>query len=269
METPRSPSAVESAVAAGSTAGFVARDPLVLQDTNNCVVWLRPHEVIAKVGVRPVVRDALRREVDVARYLHAAGAPVGEPLGWFEAGRFPVSLWRRVAVTGAPVSPPDHAGTLAAVHAALRGYLEPLPSFWAATDDAGAALFDDHQMRALPDADLAMLRAEYERRVSDLRSMELDVRPIHGEPHEGNVLASEHGPVVIDFEAASVGPIEWDLGCAPPGVADATVGVDLDVVRAARHLNSVRVATWCWASPHPAMRRYGVDQLENVRRAQR
>ena len=95
------------------------------------------------------------------------------------------------------------------------------------------------------------------------------MQPIHGEPHQGNILATSHGPVLIDFEAVCIGPIEWDLGCAPPGLVDAVPGVDADAVGVARHLNSVRVATWCWASTHPAMRHYGVEQLEAVRRAQR
>ena len=252
-------------MAIGGDAGYVDADPDVIQDTNNVVVWLRPHPVIAKVGVRPPVRDALRREFEVCVFLHGNGAPVGRPLEWSDSGRFPVSLWRREDVTGRAPDPVAVAEALSAVHAALHSYTPPLPSSWAATDEARAALADDRLMSALPGPDLTMLREAAERAVAEVRAFEPSVQPIHGEPHEGNVLDTASGVVLIDFEAVSVGPIEWDLACAPPAVADAVQGVDRALVEAARHLNNVRVATWCWASLHPEMRRYGIDKIAEVR----
>ena len=56
--------------------GIRADNPLLLQETNNTVVWLRPSDVIAKVGTSPDSADELRREYEVARALAALGAPV-------------------------------------------------------------------------------------------------------------------------------------------------------------------------------------------------
>ena len=59
---PRTPSTAESdrlmnmtpgmraAINVASRLGLHADDPVLIQETNNTVVWLRPHPVIAKVG---------------------------------------------------------------------------------------------------------------------------------------------------------------------------------------------------------------------------
>ncbi len=46
--------------------GIRADNPLLLQETNNTVVWLRPSDVIAKVGTSADSADELRREYEVA-----------------------------------------------------------------------------------------------------------------------------------------------------------------------------------------------------------
>ena len=73
-------------------------DPILLQETNNTVVWLRPHEIIAKVGTWAHSEEALRREHDVATILAAAGAPIALPVRDAEPVRdehsgFLVTLW--------------------------------------------------------------------------------------------------------------------------------------------------------------------------------
>ena len=125
-----------AATAAGVASGLAVGDSVLLQDTNNVVVWLRPHAVIAKVGVRPNVGVSLLREVEVCRYLYGVGAPVAEPLAWFDDERLPVSLWNQIEMTGREYSSRDHGVALEIVHAALRGYEAPLPSYWSATDQA-------------------------------------------------------------------------------------------------------------------------------------
>ncbi len=268
VNEPRDP-AVEAAIAAGVAAGFPVGEPVILQDTNNVVVWLRPHPVIAKVGVRQHVRDSLRREVEVCQYLHAAGAPVGEPIAWYDDEPHPVSLWSRLEATRPACSPRDHADALRAVHGPLRRYSAPLPSYWAATESAKDMLFDDERMHAIKHADAALLRDAYRRFADQILAFDPPLQPLHSEPHTGNIIATADRAVLIDFEAVSVGPIEWDIACCPAAVAAEFPNIDHDLVRAARLLNAVRVATWCGASPHPAMRPYGVEQLEVVRRALR
>ena len=40
---------------------------------------------------------------------------------------------------------------------------------------------------------------------------------IHGDAHLGNLIASQTGPVLCDFDATSIGPREWDLTPAAVG----------------------------------------------------
>jgi hypothetical protein len=265
--TPMLEAAMNAATAAGVASGLAVGDSVLLQDTNNVVVWLRPHAVIAKVGVRPNVGVSLLREVEVCRYLYGVGAPVAEPLAWFDDERLPVSLWNQIEMTGREYSSRDHGVALEIVHAALRGYEAPLPSYWSATDQAREALYDDNQMRALPYADVSILRSAFERFAAEVLAIDTPVQPLHGDPHSGNTIMTERGAVLIDFEAVSTGPVEWDFACCPVGVAEAFPNLNHDLVRVARLLNAVRVATWCWASPHPAMRSYAVEHLELVRRS--
>jgi hypothetical protein len=73
---------------------------------------------------------------------------------------------------------------------------------------------------------------------------------------------------LVDFEAASIGPLEWDLASVPPGVADVFRGIDHDLLAVLRLLSSARVATWCWSlADHPSMRIHGEHHLAVVRRA--
>ena len=50
---------IDAAVRVGSHHGFATDTPILVQETNNTVVWLRPHAVIAKVGTRSHSTEAL------------------------------------------------------------------------------------------------------------------------------------------------------------------------------------------------------------------
>jgi hypothetical protein len=56
--------------------GIRADNPLLLQETNNTVVWLRPSDVIAKVGTRADSADELQREYEVARLRERCRGPI-------------------------------------------------------------------------------------------------------------------------------------------------------------------------------------------------
>jgi aminoglycoside phosphotransferase (APT) family kinase protein len=157
---------------------------------------------------------------------------------------------------------------LGRVHDGLRGYGGALPGWLGAVDHARATLADDDRMAALPADDLHLLRTSFDTWAARLRDRTTPERPLHGEPHLGNVVVTADGPVLIDFEGASTGPPEWDLASLPPGVADRYGGVDGDRLALARLLDSARVATWGWAyAEHPTMRRHGEHHLAVVRRA--
>lgn len=261
--------AVEAAIEVGEAAGFRDARPVVLQDTNNVVVWLAPHEVVAKVGMWAHSSEVLGRELDVCSYLASSGAPVAAPIGQLRrsaATDWPVSLWERVPSTDIEASDQDLARMLELVHAALKGCPVELPSYLVAVDHARATLFDDDRMAALSPSDLDVLRLAFEEWSEGARHRRAPLQAVHGEPHLDNVILGTAGPTLIDFEAASIGPLEWDLASMAPGVAEAYGRVDPDLLALLRLLNSARVATWCWAfADHPRMRAHGEHHLEVVR----
>lgn len=266
--------AVRAAVDIGAAAGYCDVQPVVVQETNNVVVWLAPHQVIAKVGVWPHSADVLAREVEVCAQLAALGAPCAAPIGALtvdSASGLPVSLWVRLeAVAGARPAPEDLARTLRRVHVALRSCDVELPSFFVAIDHARAALSDDNQMAALSRRDLVLLREAFDEWARAVRDWPTSEQPLHGEPHLGNVIATAGGLHFVDFEAVSLGPMEWDLASMDAEVSDAFDDVDRDLLDLLRLLNSARIATWGLAgAQHPSMRAIGEHHLEIVRRAPR
>ncbi|MEV5894663.1 hypothetical protein [Nonomuraea fuscirosea] len=77
--------AVSAAVASAREHGVRVREPVVLNDSFNLRVHLRPAPIVARVPTvtalgRPRPAEALEREPAVASYLHTAGAPVVPPL---------------------------------------------------------------------------------------------------------------------------------------------------------------------------------------------
>ena len=238
--------AIDAALAAGRAAGYEHARPEVLQRTNNVVVWLAPHPIVAKVGIRSNSRRLLQRESELCAELVALGSPVPTP--WRDsplhsehglrpgAGRYgdaelPVSLWRQVDTRGAAPTPIETATLLRRVHedlarCDLTRLDEPLPSYLDALDGpegADAAEFSEAGGGATTSV------------------------PLHGEPHSANVLATSRGPVLIDFEGACIGPVEWDLAIVAPEVAAAYAAlpgdpVDLERLEVFRRLRAIQGA---------------------------
>ncbi|MGH4019382.1 MAG: phosphotransferase family protein [Pseudonocardiaceae bacterium] len=70
-------------------------------------------------------------------------------------------------------------------------------------------------------AKIDRLRAAAERLRPFWEAPSGDLRPLHGDVHPGNLIATRDGPVWIDFEEACRGPVEWDLALLSWSDADA------------------------------------------------
>jgi hypothetical protein len=95
--------AVDAVIRAAALHGHGVDDPRIIQETNNVVVWLYPHAVIAKVGRRSDSFEPVLREDAVAAALARLDAPVAAPLSGTrpfrdEATGFIVTLWQRLDV---------------------------------------------------------------------------------------------------------------------------------------------------------------------------
>ena len=147
----REPEAIEAALRVGAMFGYTSEQPVLIQETNNSVVWLRPHPVIAKVGKWPQSEASLIKEHAVASGLIAVGAPVAPPIAGIApthdgATGFIVTLWEGLKTTeGLHATAEQIAGSLRELHAGLARYGGDLPNFEAALDLAEAALRDDER----------------------------------------------------------------------------------------------------------------------------
>lgn len=263
-----------AAIHAADQLGLKLDEPLLIQETNHTVVWLRPLPIIAKVGTHRNSAEALVHEHDVASALALRGAPIAPPLPGTTAMRdretgLVVTLWSRLDHDPtAKADGPIVGHSLIRFHEALDQCDVALPSFRDGLERTRTALFDDLQIAALAPADRAFLRAAFTDLMSRLDAVTFPEQRLHGEPHSGNYLLTPNGLRWIDFEDACRGPVEWDLAFLPADGVATFKDVDVDLLALLQPLNSARVATWCWVQARfPEMRRHGEHHLALVRDA--
>lgn len=266
--------AVRAALEVAGEVGLRPDDAVVLQETNNTVVWLRPEPVIAKVATRPDAKSDVRLEHAIGTELAALRADAAAPL----PGVAPVvhaetscvvTFWERLdRAVRAMVAPDELVQSLNELHLALAKTHTPLPSFRTALTRARAALDGDSFMAALAPEDRLFLRRVFDDRLAQLDDSSFDEHRLHGEPHDGNRVVTTEGLRWIDFESCCLGPLEWDLAFLPPELDRRFPQVDAELLQLLRQLNSARVATWCSAQARfPEMRRHGEMHLALLRAA--
>jgi Ser/Thr protein kinase RdoA (MazF antagonist) len=230
LATSRSAAAARAAVAAAGALGVIGVEPAILADGSNVIVHLAPSPLVAKVpgsstAVRPGIDGWLGRELDLACFLTAAGAPVMTPSAEVpaqvhHAEGHAMSFWTYLKPSDA--WPPDEAtigSMLRDLHGVLRSYpaallpslpdgpLADIPAFLARrqTSPASQALVSD------PDA--AVLAEAFSRLTGELGAATANapVQALHGDAGAGNLMATGGGWVWHDFEEAWSGPVAWDL----------------------------------------------------------
>jgi hypothetical protein len=217
----RSRRAVRAAVVVAAEHGLPIRDATVLKDGSNLTVELLPARVVARVATNTgLVRDAeefLTRELDVAGFLTATGAPVVSPSGKIDPGPHErdglvLTFWERAPVVPEPADPAAAAAALRRCHEALPAYGGELRELGMLTEarELLERLADEEVFRP-PDA--AFLAVAGELFAERIGALGLALRPIHGDAHLRNVLNTEDGPLWADWEDAFLGPLEWDLAC--------------------------------------------------------
>jgi hypothetical protein len=193
-------------------AGLSSDGAELLRIGENAIFQLAGNPIVVRIARSPDRLPRVKREVCVARWLAATHVPAVHVADEFDqpliVDGHPVTFWH--AVTGGEPIPThvDLARLLAAYHAApdcpcdLHTF-EPL-----AISKSRLAKADDIDVndRDFLETHCADLTAQFK----DLE-FALPQGPIHGDAHTKNLL-TDHGQVVlIDFEAAAIGPREWDL----------------------------------------------------------
>ena len=256
--------AVRAAAAVARRHGLRVSEPRILSDCNNTIVHLAPLPLVAKVchtTGRPAGPAALGRELEIAQHLQESGAPVvpisaevPSKVHIFETQA--LTFWQyRERDLDATLNSASAGRSLAEVHAALATYRGPLPTFIdRQVKRAGLLLAEPISLGGLAPSDREFLAGEHRRLTGELIGRNLLPRVLHGDPHPGNFLVSHCRHLLIDFESACLGPLEWDLSALPDG--GATFPHDPDLLALLRRLRRLCAAVWCmaqaWRSPELA-----------------
>jgi Ser/Thr protein kinase RdoA (MazF antagonist) len=237
-----------------------AQRAVVLTDWNNTIIRLLPSAIVAKVGTSHFgdsELESLERELEVASHLAACAAPVIAPTRRVAAGPhhlqgLTMTLWQyERPVASAALVPSQMALALATVHWALAKYQGALPDFRLELDDARRCL-DPERSVALAPADRRFLLGVVSEVDAALAELGGPRRPLHGSPHRANWLVSANGPLLLDFETACCGPVEWDLSALPDDALAFFPAADHELVATMRRMRSVCVAAKCWVAPERA-----------------
>jgi len=209
----------EALTAVCAEAGLDPAGAELLRCTNNAVFEL----ATAPVVVRIVASNALRHRVDkvvrVATWLAVHDLPavrlvpgIGQPVS---AGPYVATVWETVPHGGKRPRGRDLAKLLRRLHEL------PKPPFalpaWEPLDDVRRRI---GEADGLDDADLRFLIDRLDEVSDRLDALEFasPTSLLHGDAHLGNLIPSPAGPVLCDFDSASLGPPEWDLTPLAVGV---------------------------------------------------
>jgi hypothetical protein len=249
--------AVEAATRLVRHLGLDRVDPTILHESQHITIGLSPLDIVARV-VSADQAEAIRRlnrELAVARHLVEKSAPVIRPTSELPAGPhlhqgFALTLWRFVDHVAADGDNAEHAASAAAalrrVHEGLADFRDDLPSFWIKVEQCRNLLENDSALPALCVSDRRFLLMFYDRIRGLLDGLSINLVPIHGDAHFGNVFITSDGAQWNDFEDVCVGPREWDIGWLPGRDLDGFEPIDHNLLSVLHYLRSWCVSVWCW-----------------------
>jgi hypothetical protein len=209
--------AIQAATDVAIAQGLRFDRVVVLQDLSNVILRFEPTPVVARVSTMTALyrqgHGWFEREVVIAKYLTAAGAPIIPVSDLLEPGPHShlgvvLSFWQFVQVLPEPGDPVQIGQALHQCHHTLKHFAGELPLL-ALITEAQQILSQLIQQSEFSSVDAALLEQVGERSYERLR--QLPNQPIHGDSHFGNVLNTLHGNVWTDWEDVFLGPVEWDL----------------------------------------------------------
>ena len=262
-----------AAMSIASSLDLTADDAIVLHDSNKLTLRLLPCDVLARVA--PAEHQDSQFEVDLAQRLAESGCPVAalerrvDPRV-YERDGFMVTLWTYYEpATPREVSPADYASALERMHAGMRKLDIASPHFTDRVDQAQQLVASRELTPALAAADRELLGDTLRRLRRVIGDRGAAEQLLHGEPHPGNVLATENGLIFIDLETCCRGPVEFDLAHAPEEVSEHYPGVDQDLLRECRILVLAMITTWRWerGDQLPNGRQLATEWLSLIRAA--
>jgi aminoglycoside phosphotransferase (APT) family kinase protein len=242
--------AVAAATSLAVALDLRVNDVVVIHNSNALALRLLPCDVFARLTLAGQEVSAL--EVELAQRLAATPSPVAaleprvEP-HVYEADGFAVTLWTYYAtVTPDQVSPADYADALHRLHAGMRSVEIVTPHFMERVAQAVRLVANRDETPTLAEADRDLLLSTLQSARHKIRGRATAEQLLHGEPHPGNLLNTQDGPLFIDFETCCRGPIEFDLAHVPDDVILHYPDVDQALLQECRRLVLAMVAAWRW-----------------------
>jgi len=260
-----------AATSLAGALGLRVDDVVVIHNSNKLALRLLPSDVFARVAVVGPEVSAL--EVELAQRLAAIASPVAalEPRvnpRVYEGDGFAMTLWTYYeAVASDRVSPAEYADALHRLHAAMRSIEIATPHFMERVAQAEQLVADRDETPALAEADRDLLLRTLRSAREKIHSRGAAEQLLHGEPHAGNVLSAQDGPLFIDFETCCRGPIEFDVAHVPDGGSARYPDVDQVLLQECRRLVLGMVAAWRWdvRDEFPNGHKHGRDILTLLR----
>jgi hypothetical protein len=237
---------------------------VVLRASNRLTVRLLPADVVARVAL--IAHGAAHLEVDLATRLARTEGPIARldprvPARVYERDGFEITLWTHYPPRPShELAPADYAMVLSRLHEGMRQVDATTPHFMDRVREAEELVGDRERTPALGEADRDLLTSTFRSVARAIRERGATEQLLHGEPHPGNVLNTEQGPLFIDLETCCRGPIEFDLAHVPELVSERYPDVDEALLGQCRILVLAMVAAW---------RMDPADQLPNGRAAAR
>jgi thiamine kinase-like enzyme len=186
----------------------------------------------------------------------------------YERDGFAVTLWTYYdPVTPREVSPAEYAEALERLHAGMRALDVRTPHFMDRVEEAQRLVASSNLTPELADADRELLMTTLRSRRQAIVDRGATEQLLHGEPHPGNMLTTELGPLFIDFETCCRGPVEFDLAHVPEDVGKRYADADEELISECRVLVLAMVAAWRWdpADEFPDGKRAGRSLLSALR----
>lgn len=214
--------AARAAAAVAAAHGVERTRPVVLRDASNVLVRLDPLPVVARVaglmaGLRDAAGDWLARDVAVLAHLDGRDAtrpcPPPLPPGPHHHDGLVLTFAALEQPDPQAVLDPDEVGrSLRRLHANLRDLPARLPELGLLAEGRGwlGGLTPACGLAAPELGRLAELYDEVSAAIDDAAAPS---RPLHGDAHAANVMATPRGLLWTDFEDTASGPPLWDLAC--------------------------------------------------------
>lgn len=250
MEAELASRAVAAATSLAVALNLQVDDVVVIHNSNKLALRLLPCDVFARVAL--VGQEVAALEVEIALRLAAMASPVAalesrvDPLV-YEGDGFAVTLWAYYEVVASgQVSPAEYADALYRLHAGMRSVEIATPHLLERVAQAERLVADRDETPALAEADRYLLLSTLRSARKKIHSRGGAEQLLHGEPHSGNVLSAQDGPLFIDFETCCRGPIEFDVAHVPDEVSARYRDVDPILLQECRRLVLAMVAAWRW-----------------------